>query len=65
MWFTAEKNLFGEEQKVDRPIVMENVLGLADKPNAFTSFIKVFLENLITAVFISFTLLTRTSQYEN
>lgn len=65
MWFTAEKNLFGEEQKVDQLIVMDNVLGLADKPNAFTSFIKVFPENLITAVFISFTLLTRTSQYEN
>ena len=63
--FPAEKNLFGEEQKLDPHILMEFVMDLLLINLMLSPVFWQFLENLNTAVFISFILLTQKSQYGN
>ena len=63
--FTAEKDVFGEEQNLDRLIVMEFIMGLLLIYLMLSPVFLPFSENLNTAVFIYFILFTQKSQHGN
>ena len=63
--FTAEKDVFGEEQNLHRLIVMEFIMGLLLIYLILSPVFWPFLENLNTTVFIYFILFTQKRQHGN
>ena len=63
--FTTQKDVFDEEQNLDRLIVMKFIMGLLLIYLMLCPVFWPFLENLNTAVFIYFILFTQKSQHGN